>query len=263
MYKIKFTNKQNDLSEIFQNKEILFSFAAKENNNTFVTLSKPAKCRDFMNDVIYINKHHTEINKTNIYGFNYNYNVNPHMDDKNSIYYIDFKNNREFQNFTQQVDRLQTIEKELGLQQCEILKTENPFDIILIADKIWTEKILLNNIYTYLIKCLSYTITNKTNSLLQDIENTLVDCGQVVENVYFDIIGINTLNYFLNNIRTINNHQSQYCDGNDDKRDISSIHNYTGMCAYKSKYTPPNKLFDYLKEKEKSWQADAKHVIQF
>ena len=263
MYKIKFTNKQNHLSEIFQNKEILFSFAAKENDDTFVTLSKPAKCRDFMNDVIYINKHPTEINRTNIYGFNYNYDVNPHMDDKNSIYYIDFKNNREFQNFTQQVDRLQTIEKELGLQPCEILKTENSFDIILIADKIWTEKILLNNIYTYLIKCLSYTITNKTNSLLQDIKNTLINYEHVIENKYFNIVGINTLNYFLNNIRTINNHQSQYCDGNDDKRDISSIHNSTGMCSYKNKYIPQNKLFNYLKEKEKSWQEDAKHVIQF
>ena len=37
MYKIKFTNKQNHLSEIFQNEAILFSFAAKENDDTFVT----------------------------------------------------------------------------------------------------------------------------------------------------------------------------------------------------------------------------------
>ena len=57
MYKIILPKNKTTLSEVFQNKRILFSFAKRIDDTTFTNIGQPAKCRDFMNDILYINKH--------------------------------------------------------------------------------------------------------------------------------------------------------------------------------------------------------------
>ena len=73
--------------------------------------------------------------------------------------------------------------------------SSNEYDIILISDKIWTSKILLNNLYTFIIKCLSYTLNSNTESLLNDLEYTfnIMDTNtNCIERDYFKNLTKNT-----------------------------------------------------------------------
>lgn len=270
MYKIILQKNKTSLSEIFQNKRILFSFAKRIDDTTFTNIGQPAKCRDFMNDVLYINKHPKIISNTDIYKFKYDYTKDPHLETTDSIYYIDFKIQNSFDNFMDQFHKLQMIEKTLGLKPCEVLKVQNNYDIILISDKIWTSKILLNNLYTFIIKCLSYTLNSNTESLLNDLEYTfnIMDTDiSCIERNYFKNLTKNTLTFLLNNIHNISNFDS-YCDGKiEPTLNIDKIHNNSGMISYKQNNNEwenlNNNLFMYLQEKEKSWPEDAKLAIQF
>jgi hypothetical protein len=154
-------NKQ--YTEIFQTISLLFSFVTQK-EDTFTQLFTPVKCRDFLGDVIWSRK---TKNPSQIYGFNYNYTKNPTDNDALKLS-ITFPNPETMHNFVINFKYLTNKEiSEAKVKESELLATDDPLTLIVIADKIWQSDVWKISLFTYYLKIISY----KDMTKLENPEN--------------------------------------------------------------------------------------------
>lgn len=146
----------NGLSEIFQSLDIKFAFV--DGNNNIITT--PAKCRDFLGDVIWGKRKGEEFT---IYGFSYNYKKLPYDDEVTRLYIL-FPNKESKECLLERHKELQELEAEAGTISSELHEVEGEENsLVLEADKEWQQAPWKMSLYSFLIK--RYSV--RSDDLLQ------------------------------------------------------------------------------------------------
>jgi len=152
------------LSEIFQSLDIKFSFINKD----LEEITAPAKCRDFLCDVVYSRLENTPVQ---VYGFKYDFAKNPYDVDTLRLK-VTFPSKLSKVTFTKNIKKLHDDERSAKVGQLTKvfdIKNDN-LSILIEADKIWQETPWKLSLYSFYIKRYSY----KDDKSLKEPENKYI-----------------------------------------------------------------------------------------
>lgn len=158
MYKILSPVSNKGLSEAYQNLIIKFSFAVlDEDKKTVQRLHEWCMCRDFLGDVIFANARNIV---TNIY----NFKVVPDIvkiDPTKTVLVMQFDTVLSKQAFEANYKEIvHKVEDKNGLQQSQLFPTNNPLEIVVVADKFWQQAVWLISLYSFLLKASCFPYKN-------------------------------------------------------------------------------------------------------
>ena len=145
------------LSEIEQSLPLRFSFAHWDEKDEVEQLHDWVRCRDFLGDVLWANKYKNEVS---IYKFKFNpkeTKINPDRLEMLIKFVKGTKNN-----FKNQIHLLNTIEEKNGFAPTCFYEIDQSHRLI-VADKIWQSSVFMISLYTYLLKCICYTLKEEGN----------------------------------------------------------------------------------------------------
>lgn len=141
---------EQSYAEIPQTSSTKFAFVHKKEDGSYEEQFYPVKCRDFLGDAVYT----THSGKpSSIYRFSFNGKVDT---DKTRLA-IHFGNPKEYQNFLKKYELLHKIEETNGFEQTTVqVVTENVI-LLIEGDKAWIESVWAISLYTFLLRCASYS----------------------------------------------------------------------------------------------------------
>lgn len=148
------------LNEIFQSVDVKFSMLRQE-GDVFTQVSVPAKCRDFLGDMLWSRHYKTPFY---IYGMGYDWNQEQFDVDYLKLS-ITFPEERVKQNFLSNIPVfLHNKEKEAGIDFLTIIMgTDDPLSLIVIASPHWMGVTWKLSLYTYYLKVCCYEDVTKLN----------------------------------------------------------------------------------------------------
>lgn len=147
---------ENHLSEIGQNIPAKFSFFNYTEDNKIQRLHEWCQCRDFLGDVLYVNRYNTS---SGIYGFSVSKERVPINQEKLQLL-VKFPSRLVRDNFKENLSILHGIEEENGISLTTI-KQNSALTFVIEADPFWQRGIPFISFYTYILKIMMYKYTDK------------------------------------------------------------------------------------------------------
>jgi hypothetical protein len=144
--------------EVSQSKNIQLAFCNKLDETTFEMVTYWCNCRDFFTDILLLE----EIGgKDSIYGFKYDSNKSKIDRDKIRIV-IKTHSEEDAENIESNLSILRSIENNNNLKQSTLTKIRKNI-YVYEGDAFWLNSCFSLNIYTFLIKIMGYSFSNKEN----------------------------------------------------------------------------------------------------
>ena len=152
MKSIKLTNiKVNQLAEIFQSLDVKIAYV----NKKYEEVSVPAKCRDFLGDVIVSKKVKEPME---IYGFKYDYKEKPFDDCRFSL---KFPDNYSKENFIKNLPYLHEKEVQAKVKKSVIISTQHDNTLVIEGSNYWVSSVWKVSLYTLYLKVMGYPSPDK------------------------------------------------------------------------------------------------------
>ena len=225
---------KNQLVEAFQSNDMRFAFVNKSINDknevTFSAIHDSVKCREYFNELLMLNHHPTEFKYSPVYGFKYNIKDYP-LDLSATRIALHFTTVEQANQFKENLSWLHTIEDANGVDNSIIYTSKEDNSILIIeGSKMWVTKCLLTNVYTLLLKLMTYPQEQLQNlgQPIQTYRNSSVALLPS-EFTYINTIGVDTFNNVLTNCTVIADIPSKYVDGSDKLRNPGTIHASSGI----------------------------------
>ena len=230
--KFKYIDWQQNLAEIPQQLNTLFSLAHKEGNGVYSNTMPFVKCRDFFGDVL-------EAVQTNspkgIYGFMFDPTKQPFDTDKCRML-VQFVSEESKQAFIKNYDafkkELKQLTNGIGYGTIRDLEADQP-TLLIVANPIWQASVVGISWYTYVLKVLSYPNLDTTKSF----KEACLALDKTNEKSYMTAVKDN-LELFLKNFQKLTSNL-KYVHGYPYPTNISTVHNSAGFKSV---------LFAYLGE---------------
>lgn len=166
---LKEYKKSAHLAEIFQSVDIKFSFLKKDTAEEFSQITAPAKCRDFLGDVLWSKETGKSVV---IYGFKYDYKADP-FDEEALQLSLTFPSQESLDAFKSHLDFIHEKEDTAGVSRTEVYETDDKGTLILVADPSWQKSPWRISLYTYYVKLASYPDMTKLESPEKDYAKVL------------------------------------------------------------------------------------------
>lgn len=190
-----FINKS--LSELGQVYPIKFAFANIDTDNDCTTAVMPmVVCRDFLLDVVYVNRHPKVISKYTIYGMRYSYTTDALHPDKVGLI-VTFTDNQQVDNFKTLLYVLHKIEEYNQLEKTYIVCEDNNTVVLRFDPKIATTCITIN-LYTMIIKFLAF-VNPKATDIYHELNSSNYE-SVPAEVGYLNTVTPDTFEFLCQNI---------------------------------------------------------------
>ena len=173
------TKPKNELNEIFQSKNLQFSFV----NDKYEQLTTSFKCRDFLGDFLW-----SKVNKSpvSIFGLEYDFSKNPY-DEEVFRLSLEFPDNETKEIFLKNLNFLHEKEKKAEVSEFCLLETQDPLTLIIEANPIWQSTIWKTSLYSFYLKIMCYPSLKQLQS---------------PEDSYFDLLTEEKENILLSKVKT-------------------------------------------------------------
>ncbi len=237
--KIKWFSSKNNLCEIYQQVNVQFAFLSPENMQCHDWI----KCRDFLHDAV---KAHLNKIKWQIYGFVYEYGVNPPIDMKHMKMLMrkpakGKKAEKEFKDIhTRALALLHHYEDMMGISKSEIVETEDQNGYpaaIYIGDPIWMCSPFLVSAYTFFMRMGDKDISFTCNkSLMSEYEKVIKNGAKDNDTTYLKAMW-NKLDIVFKNTDKLFGKKKIHPLFMDEKTPTGTFHDTCGiysLCAYRS-----------------------------
>ena len=145
-----------NLAEINQTLDVRFAWAVPKSRGV-VTNSIPfVKCRDFLGDCLYATE---KDKKQSIYGFSFDPKKQTYCKSSTKLL-LQFPNVESFQNFNNNLQHLHNIEENFKYKKT-VVKQVAENTLLVIGSSQWIRNIVSVSFYTFILKCISYKLTNQ------------------------------------------------------------------------------------------------------
>lgn len=148
------------LNEIYQTKDVKFVFLRKTGKDTYDECHVPAKCRDYLHDIV--NTNLTGF-PTGIYGMSYTKEGNPEVDLDVTRYGLKFPDEKSAASFQENVPPIiHVIEKNAGLKLTTVSQVDKQYFVVE-GDPFWVHSTLAVSLYTLLLRICAYEYKDPSN----------------------------------------------------------------------------------------------------
>lgn len=213
-----FKAKEKHYEEIYQNKQIKFSFVNKKGDD-YHEIFSPVLCRDFLNDVLVAEETGEEFS---IYKFKYDPTVS--KIDRDKLRMAVYINKADFNNVVKNLHILNEIESKNKLKPTKFYGLEEGI-FLLEADKFWLKSTFLLSFYTLMIRVLSYELKDNWIASITSVWTN--------ESKYVNAIKDN-LPVFLSSFKKVFKGKLKSVHGYD-KLSHRDLHNNTGIVSLLNK----------------------------
>ena len=215
-----------------------YSFVTKLTPET-VSIAHPyVKCRDFLNDVLifstYIKK-----NIERIYGFSLKINKNP-IDWGNPQLLIKYEKEEELDLFIKNLHYLHQFEDFYEISKTSVERTNFNKTILISFSSFWVSNTLSLSFYTYILRCLSYSLEGNFWKFINNYEVTMKNWqgksysilnpeGRLIEDIIPE-----DLSFFIQNLPQIvkQNHDYSYLHFFIKENNNYYIHEQAGFVSF-------------------------------
>jgi len=211
---------QKPLAEICQQKQVKFAFA-KDCPEGINQLHQYVLCRDFLNEVLQSN---TDGKSYEIYGFFYDRNKNGQLAEEYTGFLYSIPNQELMDNFKENLQILHEIEAANDLQLTTVTDVDKS-TVYLKGDKFWQQTCYRTSLYTLLLRCFVYKITQ-----VKWIEE-LIEKNSTNETSYLKRIGAEKLYKLLTNLQATPVAKDNPSGSATPKIETGTLHNYSGIVS--------------------------------
>lgn len=149
------------LSESYQNMDLKLSFLHAEADGSYTECNLPAKCRDYLHDIIQSN---LTGNPFEVYGMKYDPTSNSPVDMDVLRLRLKFPSKKAHESWMTNFWYLAEVEKKNGLEPTRVTMLEpiaQGVQIMVESDKVWMSNAMILSIYSFLNRVLCYEFSTK------------------------------------------------------------------------------------------------------
>lgn len=220
------------LAEIMQNNKTQFALCRyDERLGKLIMCHQFVQCRDFLNEAMVAVEENKELA---IFGFKFGKD-NPRPDPECTSLLVKLEGNHSLKNLQDNFTILKGIEEYLGWSVTYVEIVDNPEDkknvtIWVMGDKRWSHCSLSMSLYTYILKCLTYQIKDKSQW-----KQEIAVCG-TVESEYMNP---EYIDHLINNLNDLLSRYTNYSGWKDQKNiNVGTLHNNSGFHSLRTILNP-------------------------
>lgn len=215
--------KDKALAEIYQNLSTKFAFVDKDNNGVYTNAHPFVQCRDFLGDALLAQK---EKKRKSIYGFTFDGKTQHFLEDKTRLVIL-LPNATTLENTLNNLGMLHELENIVGgICKTKISRIkDNPSMLMVVGSNFWLKSIFNISLYSYLIKCLGYSLNHNQNIFENMLEIPGNNEYKYAKQTYPNIMKI------LPKLKNVNKKLPSVSGWLKNNNDIYTIHNYSGFVS--------------------------------